>query len=145
ALRSQFRYQDASLRSIVTPPRNPNVAADTVTNVPNGRDTTNTLAINQTDLSFRFNTGSIQHMLVTGTEISREDYKRKNLSPNEPAPVNSLFNPDPGAPYDPTFHVTADISNTADTSAIYVIDTIDLGRKWQVSGGARYDWFQADT
>lgn len=143
ALRSQFRYQHADLVSIVTPPRNANIAADTVTNVPNGRDTTNTLWINQTDVSYRFETAGLRHTLVTGFEVARENYDRSNLSPDQPAPVNSLFNPDPGMNYDPTFHVTAAITNTADTRAVYVLDTIEIGR-WQIAGGARYDWFEAD-
>ena len=145
ALRSQFRYQKADVYGVVTPPRTPNVTAGTVVNNPNGRNTDNALAINQTDVSFEFTTAGIEHTLVTGFEVAKEDYGRTNLSPNETAPLNSLYNPDPGAPYDPTFHITTKVDNTVETQALYLIDTVEIGEKWIVSGGIRYDWFDADT
>jgi catecholate siderophore receptor len=144
-LRSQFRHQKADLLSIVTPPRSPDPVAGTVTNNPNGRNTDNVLSINQTDLSYRFTTGDIEHTLVTGFEISKEDYARTNFSPDQTAPLNSLYQPDPGASYDPTFHATTKVDNTVETKAIYLIDTVEIGEKWIVSGGVRYDWFDADT
>src|SRR5690606_22390081 len=62
-----------------------------------GRDYSTELLINQTNLSWRFNTGGIAHTLVTGVEVSREDYSRDTFSSGLPSgtawPVYDLGNP----------------------------------------------------
>src|SRR3546814_3582906 len=51
----------------------PNIAADTVTRTATGRDNETTLLINQFDGTARFSTGPVNHTLVAGVELSREE------------------------------------------------------------------------
>jgi catecholate siderophore receptor len=144
-LRSQIRYQDADLDSLTSGPRTPDTVAGTVVVNPNWRITDSTLAINQTDLSYRFASGPLSHTLVGGFEISREDYDRDNRSPDQVPPLANLWEPDPDVAYDPTFHLVTGVESQVDTQAVYLIDTVDIGERWQVAGGARYDNFSAET
>ncbi|HEU4532354.1 MAG TPA: TonB-dependent receptor plug domain-containing protein, partial [Steroidobacteraceae bacterium] len=120
SLRSQFRYAENDLWSIVTPPRNANEAANTVTRNPNVRDSVNTLAINQTDATIRLGSGAIEHTVVTGFEVSRELYKTRAYTLAPAAPLDNLTDPDPNTPYDPTFNDNGSTENTGDTLAAFL-------------------------
>ena len=145
AFRNQLRYQTNDLYMIVTPPRSPDTATDSVTQNPNLRDTGNTLLINQTDVRFAFDTGALRHVLVTGLEVSREEFDRDNRTASLTAPTNSLFHPQPNLPYDPDFLLTSVQRNSLDTVAAYLLDTVEVSERWQLSGGVRWDDIQADT
>ncbi|NJO12236.1 MAG: TonB-dependent receptor [Gammaproteobacteria bacterium] len=145
SVRSQFRYAENDLWSVVTPPRNADPLTDTVSRNPNVRDSINTLAINQTDVTLAFDTGAWQHTVVTGFEVSRELYRTRAYLPAVPAPADSLSNPDPHTPYAPAFVGNGSTDNTGDTLAAYAFDTIRLGGHWQVTGGVRWDRFDVSS
>ena len=79
------------------------------------------------------------HALVTGVEVSRETAEnRARTGPT--APLADLFDPDPHAPYaGPIVHTGARTENTADTAAAYAFDTMQLGERFELMGGLRYD------
>ncbi|SDS81272.1 TonB-dependent receptor [Pseudomonas oryzae] len=114
-----------------------------------GRDVTTDMWINQTNLTAYFDTFGLGHTLVTGAEISREDYERITYNHGlgtalYPADGYDLSNP-PGywsGPVDKTR--TADTATTLDTKALYVFDTIALDPKWDLSLGLRYDWLDGE-
>lgn len=145
-LRNQLRYSYDTREANVSLPRNANVAADTVTRNPAGRDTTNTLLINQTDVTSQFNTGNVGHTLTTGVEFSRETYDFTGIAFAN-SPIDSLQNPNPATPYTGTQLVTpsANRETTADSAALYALDTLKLTEKWEVLGGLRLDHFNAET
>ncbi len=145
SLRSQFRYSENDLWSVVTAPRNADPLADTVTRNPNVRDSINTLAINQTDATIEFGSGAIEHTVVTGFEVSRELYKTRAYTLTPTAPLDDLTDPDPGTPYDPTFNGNGSTENTGDTLAAFLFDTVKLGERWYVNGGLRYDRFDVSS
>ena len=142
-LRTQFRYMENDLFSIVSPPRNADPVANTVQRNPNTRDTLNTFAANQTDLSINFATGAVRHTLATGFEFGRETYDVQAYALTPAAPLDNLTYPAPDTLYDPTFIGGTRTENTGDSIAVYAFDTLQLGEKWQVIGGLRWDRFDA--
>ena len=114
-----------------------------------GRDVTTDMWINQTNLTAYFDTLGLGHTLVTGAEISREDYERITYNHGlatalYPADGYALANP-PGYWSGPVNKArTADTSTVLDTKALYVFDTIALDPKWDLSLGLRYDWIDGE-
>lgn len=106
-----------------------------------GRDYSTKLAINQTNVTWRFNTWDFAHTFVTGAEISKEKYERTNktygLDFSDQA--YDLYHP-PGYYSGATNKQdTSKVSSELDTKAVYVIDTIELSEQWQLNGSVRYD------
>lgn len=143
-LRDQARYQRDLRFAIVSPPRNPNLAANTVTRNPTGRDTETTFAINQFDATAKFSTGFVRHTLVAGVEISRERVENQPIQFAN-APIDNLFNPNPDAAFTGTQTRGAITESDGDNRAIYAFDTLKFGERWEFVGGLRYDRFEFDT
>jgi len=104
---------------------------------------------NQTDVIFSFDTGGIQHKLLLGAELGRQDtnnFRQTGFFPGGGTSVTvPLSNPvtlDPitygQAPND------ADNSGKATTRAFYVQDQLTLSPQWQLIAGLRYDNFEVD-
>jgi catecholate siderophore receptor len=144
-LRSQFRYMENDLFSIVSPPRQANATANTVARNPNVRDTLNTFAANQTDLTLRFGNGAARHSVATGLEIARETYDQQAYLLTPAAPLDNLTDPDPDTPYDPIFGAGTRTENAGDTLAVYAFDTVSVGEQWVIIGGLRWDRYDAKT
>lgn len=98
----------------------------------------------QGDLDLRLTTGDVEHAIVAGVELSREQAEnRARTAP--PAPLADLFDPDPETLYDGNLVFTgAGTENQADTIAAYAFDTMQLGEKLEVTGGLRYDRLDVD-
>ncbi|TWI00298.1 catecholate siderophore receptor [Luteimonas cucumeris] len=121
------------------------------------RDTSNGIAISQTDLTARFATGAVEHALVAGVSFSREtfDLDTSNLfrnadgsnpftAPNH-LPFMDIFNPDSyyTGPINRT--LTGKTSGRLSNQAAYVFDTIKFNEQWMLNLGARYEQNQGDT
>ena len=146
-LRNVLRFGRTQRDSLITAPR---FASNDSTNVRRtdwkSRDQTDDILSNQSDLSARFSTGSMQHSVVSGVELSRErDTNFIRVETGTPAPDADLFNPNPNDPY-AGFFVRDGAKNdgTARTAAIYGFDTVHLNERWDVSGGVRWDAFTID-
>ncbi len=115
-----------------------------------GRDTTTEMWINQTNLRASFDTFGLGHELVTGAEISREDFDLKSYNHglgNALYPSNGydLANP-PGHWVGPVNKTTSSYTeNQLDDKALYVFDTIALNEQWDFNVGLRYDWFKGHS
>lgn len=163
-LRNQMRYGVDTRYAIVSPPRinaftvanglsthnasnaaNFGTSSATGANGGNasGRDSKNELLINQTDLTSRFDTGFAGHTLVSGVELARETYRNAAFSYTG-VPATSLYNPNPFG-----FNGAYARGTTTDTesysTAVYATDTIKLGQQWELVGGIRWDYFDAET
>lgn len=97
---------------------------------------------NQTDLIKKFETGSLKHTAVVGTEITRQDsLKIKDNGTFSGSSSASLSDP---IIYD---SVSYDIANTngksdVDLFAAYVQDQIEINKYLQLSAGLRFDRFK---
>jgi catecholate siderophore receptor len=103
----------------------------------------------QLDLSARFQTGPVTHVLVTGVEFARltSDLARYNNpfnSNNDWIPETPLLAPDPFEPLPGIQPVTSYQDTTAHSASFYVTDTVGFGPHFDLLASARFDRFQAD-
>jgi catecholate siderophore receptor len=115
-------------------------------------------AFNQTDLIFTADTGSIEHTLLAGVEVGRQDTDNRRETGSFALPnsaclagstatncVVSLSNPTISVPL--TFAQSAsDALNTGvvNVAALYLQDQIAFNDQWQAVIGVRYDRFEAE-
>lgn len=123
---------------------------------PNGqiRNTKNTILVNQTDVTWSFNTGFAAHTLVTGAQISKETYHLDSGAlfrdpdgtfydvipgTKSPYPSTDLYHPTHlwTMPMNPI--ITSYTDTSVNNSAAYAFDTIKFGEQWILSGGVRYE------
>jgi len=102
---------------------------------------------NQTDVTWRVQTGPIGHILIAGAEFGRQtsDLGRFNNPFNKNnnfVPETSLLNPNSNE-FQPPEGLSSQQNTTAYTSAGYLTDTMQIGPYVDVIGGIRYDRFAA--
>ena len=116
------------------------------------RDTSNAIAISQTDLTTHFNTGPVSHSLVAGFSFSRETFDLDVASvlrnPNGTTvalPLMDLYNPDStwAGPYNRT--LTGRTEGELSNQAVYVFDTLKFNDKLMLNLGARYEHNEGDS
>lgn len=129
---------------------------------PNGqiRDTQNDILINQSDVTWSFNTGIAAHALVTGLQLSKEIYHLNagnvfrnangtlypvNASTNSPYPTTDLYDPKNLWTLPLNRWITSKTSSSVNNSAVYAFDTVKFGESWFVSGGLRYERNRTDA
>lgn len=115
------------------------------------RDTRNTLAISQTDVTARFTTGAVRHALVAGAAFSTESFSLENdgvffNADGSPVPDNATGYPPmdlhhPDNVWRGPIHAfrRAKSEGDLDTVAAYAFDTLKFGDRWMLNLGARYD------
>jgi len=98
---------------------------------------------NQLDMTAHFKTAGVEHTLVAGIEGSRE-----TSDPTCPTitgdPTTSLLNPVDTQPYSGIAPITSQVKTTALSVAAYVLDTVKVGKHWDLTGGVRWDRFDTD-
>ncbi len=110
---------------------------------------------NVTELFGTFNTGAIKHNFSVGAEFTHEVNKNASWTVTSltgtacPAPLTGvdctpLYNPNPSDPWTGTKVRGAVTSNTTDTKAVYGFDSIEIGDKWLVNLGLRWDDYSVD-
>lgn len=170
-LRNTTRYGRTRQDYILSQPDDSqgNVANGMVWRRMNTRAGNTVAAINQTDLAGKFSTGSIRHDIDVGVELSKEKSARDTyVVPNIAAAVacgqlgvgspsyyncTSLYDPDPNDPWvpgtwangvftpTPITRANKPIRTTANTQALYAMDTIHFTEQWLANVGVRYDDF----
>jgi catecholate siderophore receptor len=134
-LRNVLRYVDSERDSAITAPRPPNRQLH--------RRTMGTENItNLTDFTVAFSTGAVEHTLVGGLELSREDTENRNSAQTTNQPqIADFFAPDPNQrPFGPMPANSGNPSATrTDNIAIYVLDTVALTEQWAITAGVRRD------
>lgn len=106
-------------------------------------DRVNTSLSNQTNLSAQFATGSLQHNLATGLELTHEKSQGATYAEFNPGNAN-VFDPDYNRA-GPAAERAAERSEVeVDTIALYLYDTIELNKQWQVTGGLRLENYQVN-
>lgn len=142
-LRNQFRYSRSTRDSIATPPRFASNNSTTINRELRSWQTRDGIWDNQTDLTARFKTGSIEHAVVAGIDLTRENNVRRTRTAANT--TTTLLNPNPDDVF--TLPITqspivGDI--TANSQALYLFDTAKFGSRWELNGGLRWDRFAAD-
>ena len=110
---------------------------------------------NVTELFGSFTTAGIKHNFDLGAEFSHEvndnaSYTVTSLTGTAcPLPLTGLdctplYNPNPNDPWTGTKVRGAVTSNTTDTKAVFAFDSIELGEKWLLNLGVRWDDYSVD-
>jgi catecholate siderophore receptor len=108
--------------------------------------------LNQTDLTVKLATGSVQHTLLAGLELGRQEtdnYRQTGyftaVSPTATSDSVTLPNTHYTGPVQFRQSLTdADNNSVAKTAAVYVQDQIEFSPQWQALVGVRFDRFEAD-
>jgi catecholate siderophore receptor len=143
-LRNQLRYSRATRNSVTTAPRF--ASNDSLVINRNGPSwiTEDKVWDNQTDLRARFSTSGIQHSLVTGAALTRENNIRQARTVTG-TPTTTLFDPNPDQPFTGAITLNPIIGDiTGNSQALYLFDTAKLGEKFELNGGLRWDRFDVN-
>ena len=161
-LSNSFRMSRSTLDYVVTNPDDSkgNVANGTVLRNTKNRNSTSSGWVNQTDLSARFDTGFIEHSLVTGIEFSYQDTHNRPYIVTSAAGTSttcsprllasgdctSLNNPSPDDSWSGTITEGLAYTDTdTKTAAAYVFDTLKFDEQWSLNLGLRYDNYKTTS
>ena len=154
-LANTLRYANYQFGNFAAAPNfgsNPPTAATPLDQILVGRDAPSSSGVqtnftDQTDLTARFETGPLAHILVTGIEYSRQTsdlirYVNPFNSNNSWIPETPLLDPNPSEtfPYQPP---SSHQNTTAISQAAYLTDTIHIGDYVDLIAGVRVDRFAA--
>ena len=149
-MRDQLRYANYIRDVLITEPQivTPVTVGEplsdmVVTRHEIGVNSIESLLDEQLDATIQFQTGFLKHKVVTGIEATRE-----TSDPTRPTytnvPTTSLLDPDPNQAFAGTATITSIVHTTAVSEAAYALDTIGLGRHWDLTGGFRWDRFDTN-
>jgi catecholate siderophore receptor len=146
SLRNLTRWGESRRDSIITAPRFLDDDATTIRRTGKTRDSEDTILTNLTTLNAILHSGAVEHHLVAGLELAREESENRARTVGE-EPLTDLLAPDFNDPY--TGGIERDPVNdgdaSADSIAAYVFDTIELSPMWELSGGLRWDRFEVEA
>jgi len=108
--------------------------------------------LNQTDLTAKFAVGAVQHTLLAGLELGRQEtdnYRQTGYFTAVSPTATSDFVTLPNTHYTGQVQfrqsaTDADNNSVAKTAALYVQDQIEFSPHWQALLGVRFDRFEAD-
>ena len=124
-----------------------------------GRQQTNDILTNQTNLSTEFATGSVKHALSTGIEFIYERQNQVNdqsisnnpragttlpTTPYTQDPAN-LYNPSTGDVFVSPRATGAYAKGHTLSAALYAFDTLTLSERWLLNGGVRWEKYRTET
>ena len=110
------------------------------------RDNDDKILINQTELTWKVETGAVKHTVLTGLELGDEKLNRWNYTfagtTSVPTP---LLDPDPYTGLNYTKTPNQRNPSEAKTAAIYVQDQLEFSREWKGVAGLRYEYYNAEA
>ena len=99
----------------------------------------------QTEVTARFKTFGVKHALVAGVEGGQEisnpirtSYTLNNINT---VPSATLIDPNTQQPFAGTGYITSIVHTKSKSVGLYFVDTVKLGRLFDLSGGVRWDRF----
>jgi catecholate siderophore receptor len=148
SLREQARFANYRRDFRITEPQLTNTSFSTpldqsyVTRNELGGHSVESYLWDQLDLKAHLEAGPVGDTVITGVEGGREtsDPTRFNYSG---VPMTPLLNPNEDQDFSGTTAVSTQVTTTAYSAGVYLIDILKLGEHWQLIGGARWDYFDA--
>ncbi|HEY1766425.1 MAG TPA: TonB-dependent receptor [Terracidiphilus sp.] len=129
-------------------PYTPNTPADQITAVNRNQIQTKSvegILWDQTELTARFSAAGVKHDLTAGVEGGQEisNPKRYSYTLNglNTVPSATLLDPNEEQSFSGTGYITSVVHTKAKSVGVYFIDTMKLGRLFELSGGVRWDRF----
>jgi len=141
--RTQLRAGRTERDSVVTAPRFAG-AGSLLNQQFQSRDQEDSILSSQTDITYKFETGPIQHSLVGGVETAYEESENRTRVASV-VPQTDLFNPNPHARYNGVIsHNGARQEAEVQSAAVFLFDKARIGDHWEINGGVRYDHLDTD-
>lgn len=125
-----------------------------VTRSRQGKDQSNQILTNQTNLTASFDAGGVKHDLTAGVEFIYESQLNYTMGVPFVSPTSSttltqasanLYNPSKADAFQPVVRTGAKTDGETTTYGVYALDTITLNPQWEVSVGLRADRFHTKT
>ncbi|HEX2886443.1 TonB-dependent siderophore receptor [Vineibacter terrae] len=147
SFRSQFRVGTTTNKYVASAPEfGAGQPPGTVNANAKTRNSRNTAYANQTDLTVKFDTGSLRHTLVTGIDVSHETAENHPFLVTPTAVRQDLFNPTPSQFWLGTIAPQATFTRfISDSKAIYVFDNVKISEQWEVMAGLRLDDYRVKS
>jgi catecholate siderophore receptor len=102
----------------------------------------------QVEMNSRFKTAAIHHDLVAGVEggqeISNPIRYSYTINKINKVPNTTLLNPNEDQPFSGTGYIASIVHTKSKSVGLYFIDTMKLGRLFELTGGLRWDRFDTD-
>lgn len=148
-LRNQTRYNETHRTAVITTVQSPaSFVPDTqtVTLARQGNERRNRILSNQSSLVARFATGSARHAASTGVEFVAEEQFAPALTGLGSRNPVSIYDPNP---FDPVtgYSVARNAAfnrGRTNTIGFYGFDTVEIGAKWRLTGGLRWEHYDAE-
>ncbi len=126
----------------------------TVARSRQGKDITNQILTNQTNLTAKFTAGGVQHEMSSGIEFIYENqlsygvglpYVAADSATRETQDPANLYNPDIADAFQPVVGDGTKIDGEVTTYSLYALDTITFNPQWEMNLSLRADRFHANT
>jgi catecholate siderophore receptor len=160
-LRNRIRYANNRRDARITEPQLNNATSGTITPstpLPGINVNRNQIAVfsnesflwDQLDGTAHLNTFGIKHVVVLGAEGGKEtsDPVRPTFNYVNPAgatvnsvPTANLLSPNENQSFSGTSAPSSNVHVTSTSYGLYLLDTMQFGRYWELVGGARFDRF----
>lgn len=114
----------------------------TIARLINVKDQSNKILTNQTNLTAKLTTGSIQHDISAGLELTREEQENWTLATTGTVPPVNVYRPDSSIVLPAYVRNGAVSQGSTDTYSLYAFDTLKLNGQWQLNGGLRADHYK---
>jgi len=102
----------------------------------------------QTEVSALFKARGVRHALVAGVEggqeISNPIRTSYTINKVNSVPYATLLDPNDKQPFAGTGYITSIVHTKSKSVGLYFVDTMKLGRLFELSGGVRWDRFDTD-
>ena len=129
-------------------PYTPSTPADEITQVNRNQiqvKSVEGMLWDQIEMTSRFNTAGIPHNFVAGVEggqeISNPTRYSYTINKINTVPETTLLNPDIDQPFSGTEYISSIVHTKSKSVGLYFIDTMKLGRLFELTGGIRWDRF----
>jgi catecholate siderophore receptor len=129
-------------------PYTPSTPADEITQVNRNQiqvKSVESMLWDQIEMSSRFDTAGIPHNFVAGVEggqeISNPTRYSYTINKINTVPETTLLNPDLDQPFSGTEYISSIVHTKSKSVGVYFIDTMKLGRLFELTGGMRWDRF----
>lgn len=110
------------------------------------RDNDDTVLINQTELTWKLETGAVKHTVLTGLELAKEELDRVNYTfGGTTKDFTSLLNPNPYSRLSYTKTPNDNNVSEAETVAVYVQDQLEFSPQWKALFGLRFERYDTSV
>ncbi len=116
----------------------------TVARSREGKDQENEILTNQTNLKISFGNAKVKHTVSTGVEFIYERQSNVGFTTSGTTTAANLYNPNINDSFAAVVPSGAYTKGNTTTAAIYAFDTLELGERWLLNGGVRWEKYKTD-